>query len=105
MVDTVPLMVMDKNPVVDAGFDYGELKIKPNVFLQWKGTDVCLDFHCECDKHLHFDGDFAYELQCPYCETIWEMPWNLYPRKTQRDTKLSICQRMQKEDDDNDGEE
>ena len=31
-----------------------------DVFLQWKGTDVCLDFHCyNCQTFAHFDGFFA----------------------------------------------
>lgn len=53
----------------------------PYVFIQWKGTDVCMDFHCECGAHCHFDGDFAYAVKCPHCETIWEMPAYVVPRK------------------------
>lgn len=45
---------------------------KPHVWIQWKGTDVCADIHCECGAHLHFDGDFMYFFRCPYCETVWE---------------------------------
>jgi hypothetical protein len=44
------------------------------VFVQWKGTDVCLDFHCQCGYHAHFDGDFAYQLRCVRCERVFEMP-------------------------------
>lgn len=65
----------------------GEQKT-PHVFLQWKGTDVCLDFHCECGAHCHFDGDFAYALKCPHCGTLWEMPIYLYPRKAAADFSL-----------------
>lgn len=58
----------------------GELP-KPSVFIQWKGTDACFDFHCECGEHLHFDGYFAYFPRCSFCGTVWEMPCYLYPRK------------------------
>ncbi len=37
------------------------------MFIQWKGTDVCLDFYCPCGAHGHFDGDFAYNVRCPNC--------------------------------------
>src|SRR5579859_6922896 len=53
----------------------------PYVFIQWKGTDVCMDFYCECGEHCHFDGDFAYAVRCPHCDTVWEMPSYVTPRK------------------------
>lgn len=45
-----------------------------NGFVQWKGTDVCLDFTCLCNTGLHFDGDFAYAIRCWNCQRIWELP-------------------------------
>lgn len=45
------------------------------TFIQWKGTDLCMDFHCpECDAHTHFDGMFLYEIQCSKCDAKFEMP-------------------------------
>ena len=32
----------------------------PHGWIQWKGTDVCIDLHCECGSHGHVDGDFVY---------------------------------------------
>lgn len=64
----------------DPAFSYGE-QPKPHAFIQWKGTDVCMDFYCECDAHCHFDGGFAYTVKCPHCGTVWQMPFNLFPRK------------------------
>ena len=43
------------------------------MFIQWKGTNVCLDFDCRCGTHGHFDGDFAYYLGCPSCGAVYEM--------------------------------
>ncbi len=51
------------------------------VFIQWKGTDACFDFHCDCGEHCHFDGYFAYVVKCPACGQEWEMPSLLAPRK------------------------
>lgn len=53
----------------------------PHAFVQWKGTNVCMDFYCECGAHCHFDGYFAYVVQCPHCLTKWEMPFNLFARR------------------------
>ena len=45
------------------------------TFIQWKGTDLCMDFNCpDCGEHSHFDGMFAYAIQCPFCEAFFEMP-------------------------------
>lgn len=49
-------------------------KVIGNGFIQWKGTDVCLDVTCLCGTHLHFDGDFAYAIRCWQCARIWELP-------------------------------
>ena len=41
------------------------------VFLQWKGTNACLDLTCiQCNKHSHYDGFFATLVQCPYCQAV-----------------------------------
>lgn len=66
----------------DDGFSHDNLE-RPNAFIQWKGTDVCMDFHCECGTNCHFDGFFAYAVKCQHCETIWEMPFNVFPRKAE----------------------
>lgn len=59
---------------------------EPSAFIQWRGTDVCMDFHCGCGAFCHFDGDFAYTVKCPHCETVWEMPSTVYPRKADEKT-------------------
>lgn len=45
----------------------------PNVFIQWKGTNACLDLHCVCGVDGHFDGMFAYYLRCNACGRTWRM--------------------------------
>lgn len=49
-------------------------KPRPSAFVQWKGTDICVDLHCECGYHGHFDGFFAYGLRCAECGKEWTMP-------------------------------
>lgn len=66
-------------------FGYGDPK-NPNAFVQWKGTNVCMDFYCECGAQGHFDGYFAYTVKCQHCGTVWQMPHNLFPRKADEKT-------------------
>lgn len=40
---------------------------KPYLWLQWKGTRACADFHCACGAWGHFDRDFLYYVRCPMC--------------------------------------
>lgn len=58
------------------------------MFIQWKGTDVCLDFHCPCQPDgsafsSHFDGDFAYHLRCTRCGAIYEMGTQVRARRVE----------------------
>lgn len=69
-----------------SGFAFDETA-KPSAYVQWKGTDVCMDFHCECGAHCHLDGYFAYAVKCPHCGAEWEMPWHIYPRKLDRESE------------------
>ena len=39
----------------------------PHGWIQWKGTDVCMDIHCECGELTHYDGSHMYIIICPYC--------------------------------------
>lgn len=51
-------------------------------FIQWKGTEVCIDVWCKCGEDCHFDGDFAYHLQCPKCNTIYELGTQVKMKET-----------------------
>jgi hypothetical protein len=68
-----------------SGFNYDD-ETRPRAFIQWKGTDVCMDFHCECGAHCHFDGYFAYTVRCPHCAAVWEMPHTVFPRRADDQT-------------------
>lgn len=45
----------------------GESKAPPHGWIQWKGTDVCMDVHCECGHHAHVDAEFFYYFECAGC--------------------------------------
>jgi uncharacterized protein (DUF983 family) len=45
------------------------------TYIQWKGTDLCMDFWCpECGEHSHFDGFWAHHIECSVCKAIFKMP-------------------------------
>ncbi len=46
-------------------------------FIQWKGTDVCMDFHCECGQSNHYDGFFAYTIKCKGCGNVYAASPNI----------------------------
>ena len=48
-------------------------KGRPHGWIQWKGTDVCLDFYCKCGVNLHFDTYFLYFVKCGHCKTCYMM--------------------------------
>ncbi|MGN6561819.1 MAG: hypothetical protein ACTHMU_04095 [Thermomicrobiales bacterium] len=61
----------------------------PYGWIQWKGTDVCMDVHCICGNPLHVDADFCYHIRCAYCGQVYEcsgyidlIPLNHCPENT-----------------------
>jgi hypothetical protein len=45
-----------------------------HAFIQWKGTDVCMDFYCSCGGYGHIDGMFAYYVKCADCGQVYASP-------------------------------
>jgi hypothetical protein len=46
-------------------------------WIQWKGTNVCIDLHCKCGAHMHFDGLALYHFVCPHCERKYAVGENV----------------------------
>lgn len=46
---------------------------RPHIFIQWKGTDICCDLYCICDKQFHLDVEFMYAVECPHCHRKFEV--------------------------------
>ncbi len=40
---------------------------RPYGWIQWKGTDACVDLHCACGAHGHVDAEFFYHYKCTAC--------------------------------------
>lgn len=43
----------------------------PHGWIQWKGTNVCMDIYCKCGHESHIDADFAYYFKCSKCNTVY----------------------------------
>jgi len=49
----------------------------PHGWIQWKGTDVCIDLHCACGTLGHVDGDFVYQVKCTDCGQHYAVGMNV----------------------------
>lgn len=46
---------------------------RPGSFIQWKGTDLCMDFLCPCGGGAHICETFVYAVQCGRCGRKWHL--------------------------------
>jgi hypothetical protein len=56
---------------------------QPHGWIQWKGTDVCVDLRCACgiasgnDPIGHYDGYDMYAVQCTTCGRVYRVMQNI----------------------------
>jgi hypothetical protein len=57
-----------------------------SMFIQWKGTDLCVDFICaDCGEITHYDGYHAYVLECP-CGAVWQLGTQVIAKRVTEST-------------------
>lgn len=61
---------MSKAKLNDANWDISK---RCRNYIQWKGTDVCMDFHCMCGNSIHLDDYFVYSVKCLTCNKVWKL--------------------------------
>lgn len=61
----------------DAIYNQDNPKGSAHGWIQWKGTDVCMDTHCVCGYHGHVDIDFFYRYECPKCHRKYAVGQNI----------------------------
>lgn len=59
-------------------------------WIQWKGTDVCMDLYCECGHHGHVDGCFFYFYKCPKCHMRFAVGQNVKLIKLSESQALEV---------------
>ena len=62
-------------PIVETREDAWEIQNQhpglPNGWIQWKGTQVCMDVQCKCGELTHVDADFCYNVKCGSCGRVF----------------------------------
>jgi hypothetical protein len=64
---------------------------RPHAFIQWKGSNVCMDLYCPCGDQFHIDADFTYAVQCPHCKRRFEMSSMIEMREMPPDEEWEGC--------------
>ena len=74
---------------------------KLSGYIQYKGTDICIDLCCECGWNDHYDGYFCYGFTCPKCGQSYTLPDELNFTKVEVDSKNDWKFITFKKDDEN----
>lgn len=44
---------------------------EPSLWIQWSGSNVCVDFYCSCGAMPHIDAKFRDYLRCIECNAFY----------------------------------
>ena len=69
------------------------------INVQWKNTDACLDFTCECGQYHHYDGFHANAFICGTCDRHWFFDWAVPVAEVAPDFKGLAFERWDVNDD------
>lgn len=61
-----------------------------SMFIQWKGTKICMDFLCQCGERSHGDGEFAYNVECGACGAFYEMGLQVIAKRVEEATGATL---------------
>lgn len=72
-------MIEDKfSSFYKAVYEQQDAKPSPaSGWIQWKGTNICIDLYCECGEHGHIDGEFFYYYECSSCHRKFAVGQNV----------------------------
>lgn len=62
---------------MDEAYDICYNQTDRRARTQWNGTDLCMDFVCDCGDSWHIDGMFAYSVKCPACNAVYYLNPNI----------------------------
>jgi len=79
-------------PVEEMG-DVVEMNDLPNIFVQWKGTELCADLRCVCGHNGHYDDDFFYNWECVKCQRRYKLPHHIVPKEMTKKEIDSVLSR------------
>ena len=63
----------------------------PHGWIQWKGSDACVDLRCRCGHLGHYDGWSLYFYKCPACSETFCVGQviRLYPIEKDRGEEIA----------------
>jgi hypothetical protein len=66
----------------------------PHGWIQFKGTELCMDVRCGCGELTHIDGGFIYFLKCGACGQVYELNGHiqLIPREASELEETDIAE-------------
>jgi len=44
---------------------------RPYGWIQWKGTNACMDLYCTCGEQFHIDDIACYYVKCTDCGQVY----------------------------------
>ena len=63
----------------------------PHGWIQWKGTNVCMDVYCECGEQFHIDAGFCYYVKCLQCKAVYEVGGHVKLYKLEHEPENCVC--------------
>jgi hypothetical protein len=63
----------------------------PHGWIQWKGTEVCMDIQCKCGASGHIDADFAYFVRCVKCGAVYKVDGHVRLRDSAESERTKSC--------------
>jgi len=70
-------MADDFGAFYNAVYSQDNPALEPYAWIQWKGTDVCMDVHCHCGCDAHVDAQCVYYYRCPKCKHTFALGQNV----------------------------
>ena len=67
----------DHHRFYEAVYSQDNPKGEAHAWVQWKGTEVCMDVFCACGHQGHVDAGFAYFVRCPACGAQYAVGLNV----------------------------
>ena len=78
---------------------------EPRGWIQWKGTNACIDLRCVCGAFGHLDGDFLYFVKCNACGRAYAVNPNVQLVELDETERAHFAGRLRDFDDERDEEE
>lgn len=63
---------------------------RAHVNIQWKGTRLCADVHCQCGTYSHVDGYCFGEWICRGCQKGFKLAWTAVAYEVEPESHMNV---------------